>query len=111
MTPFVLPPMAAMAVMAFVSDCFVMMSRGRMFFSSRLRTAWPTRRHSSRFPASMAGIDEVSGKLRPIASSVMPQVLKEAAMPQPPGPGQAVRMICSLSSQLIVPCASFAAAS
>ena len=103
MTPLVEPPTAAMALMALVKAVFVRMSRGRRLRSSRSFTASPTRRHSARFASSMAGMLELLGSIRPSASLAMPQVLKEAAMPQPPAPGQAWRIISSDSSRVISP--------
>mmetsp|Transcript_3241 Transcript_3241/g.7979 ORF Transcript_3241/g.7979 Transcript_3241/m.7979 type:complete len:298 (+) Transcript_3241:342-1235(+) len=55
-TAFVDPPSAMMTTIAFSKAAFVMMSRGRMSFSSRFRTAWPTILHSSIFSGSSAGM-------------------------------------------------------
>ena len=57
-TALVLPPRAITVTMAFSKAARVMMSRGLMSFSSRLRTAAPARSHSWRFRASSAGVDE-----------------------------------------------------
>ena len=106
--PLVEPPMAAIAAAALLKAVLVRMSRGRISFCSRFFTSAPVLPHSSVFPGSMAGIELLWGGESPMASRAIPQVLKEAAMPQPPGPGQATRRISSASSCSIAPTAAAA---
>jgi hypothetical protein len=61
--------------------------------------------------ASIAGVELLWGGIKPIASIANPQVLNEAAIPQPPGPGQAARRIASASSWEIAPTLAAACAS
>jgi hypothetical protein len=92
-TPLVEPPMAAMAVMALVKAAAGEDVAGADVAFEEEAHGLADAAAFVRLAASTAGMEEVSGRLRPMASMAMPQVLKEAAMPQPPGPGQAARMM------------------
>jgi hypothetical protein len=49
----------------------VMMSRGRMFFASRLYMAGPIEAHSACFSSDSAGNDEEPGSVMPKASAAL----------------------------------------
>lgn len=57
--------------MAFSNADRVMISRGRIFFSSRLRMAAPTEAHSRSFSGYSAGNDEDPGRVMPRASAAL----------------------------------------
>lgn len=53
-----------------------MMSRGRMFFSSMVSIAGPTRSHSSCFSLYAVGVEDEPGRVMPIASAAEAIVLR-----------------------------------
>src|SRR5487761_2762114 len=57
-TALVDPPSTVTSTMAFSKAARVMMSRGLMSFSSKLRIAAPERTHSSSFSGSSAGVED-----------------------------------------------------
>lgn len=57
--------------MAFSKAERVMMSRGRMFFSSRFRMTGPVDWHSCTFSCDSAGYDEDPGSVMPSASAAL----------------------------------------
>lgn len=61
--------------MAFSKAARVMMSRGLMFFSRRLRMAAPTVSHSCIFSGYSAGKLDEPGRVMPIASAALAMVL------------------------------------
>jgi hypothetical protein len=76
-------------VMAFSKALRVMMSRGRMFFLMRLRTAAPALRQSLALLLGDGGWAELLGRLMPRASMAVAMVLAVYMPPQEPGPGMA----------------------
>ena len=78
---------------AFSSAERVMMSRGLMSFSRRVRIAKPASRHSCCLAGEMAGLEEEPGRVMPRASIAVAIVLAVYMPPQAPGPGHACRMI------------------
>ena len=54
---------------AFSNAVRVIMSRGRIFFSRRLRSAGPTDLHSSNFSSDSAGKDDDPGRVIPRTSA------------------------------------------
>ena len=91
-TALVEPPRIVMTVMAFSNASLVMMSRGFRSRSINKRMAAPTRAHSSRLAGLLAGIEELKGRLMPIASIAEAMVLAVYIPPHAPGPGHAFRM-------------------
>ena len=66
---------------------------------------------SSFFRGSTAGIEQLPGRLIPMASMADAMVLAVYMPPQAPGPGQAVHSMPCLSSSVIVPAENFPTAS
>ena len=79
--------MAAMAAVAFSKARRVRMSRGRIWCCSRLRTAAPTSRHSTRFWSSTAGIELLCGSIKPIASIATAPGVERGGDAAAAGPG------------------------
>ena len=78
-----------MSVSAFSKASRVMIWRGVRSCSNSARIARPTRSVSPRLAVPVAGMDELKGRLMPIASMALAMVLAVYMPPQAPGPGQA----------------------
>jgi len=63
--------MCATRTIAFSKAALVMMSRGRMFFSTRFLKAGPTESHSSNFSLYSAGKEASPGRVIPSASAAL----------------------------------------
>src|ERR1700738_1312875 len=92
-TAFVLPPKAIVRVIAFLKAAGVIISRGLISCSRRFRIAGPTARHSAILPSEVAGVEELPGRVMPIASAALAIVLAVYIPPHAPAPGQAWRII------------------
>jgi hypothetical protein len=66
--------MCGSLTMAFSKAARVMISRGRMFFSSRFLMAAPIESHSANLSGSSAGNEDDPGKVMPIASDALAMV-------------------------------------
>ncbi len=102
-TALVEPPSTVTSTMAFSNASRVMMSLGLISFSRRFFMASPALKHSSSFFSSIAGVDELYGRLMPIASIAEAIVLAVYIPPHAPGPGQDLLTISCLVSSLILP--------
>ena len=102
-TALVEPPRAIVTTIAFSKARRVMMSRGLMSCSRRLRTAAPARRHSSNLPGSTAGMLALSGSDIPRASIAVAMVLAVYMPPQAPAPGHAWRTMLARRESSIRP--------
>ena len=90
-------------VMAFSKASRVMMSRGRIFFSTKFTTAAPAALASASLSSDTASWAELSGKLIPKASIAEDMVLAVYIPPQDPGPGMAFFSISVSSLWEILP--------
>src|SRR5699024_2694849 len=88
-------------VIAFSNDSFVIISLGKIPFSSNLYTALPASSHSCAFASDVAGFEAFPGKLIPIASTADAIVLAVYIPPHEPGPGHEQRsMACNCSVEI-----------
>ena len=110
-TALVDPPRAITTVMAFSNAFLVMMSRGRMFFLSRFRTAEPASSQSRVFSCDTAACADEFGKLMPKASMAEAMVLAVYMPPHEPAPGTATSATASTSSAEQAPAAFLPTAS
>ena len=103
MTALVDPPVALTTVTAFSKALRVMMSDGRMLFSSSRLMAGPTFAISSRFACDTAGLDDEYGSDMPMASTAEAMVLAVYMPPHDPAPGHALWMMSSYAASSILP--------
>ena len=105
------PPRARHVVIAFSKAFFVIISRGRIFFSSKLRTASPAFSQSFFLLSPTAVWALLPGKLIPNASIALAMVFAVYIPPQEPGPGIALFSTSFKPSSSRVPFACFPTAS
>mmetsp|Transcript_22983 Transcript_22983/g.45235 ORF Transcript_22983/g.45235 Transcript_22983/m.45235 type:complete len:249 (-) Transcript_22983:422-1168(-) len=102
-TALVEPPRATTHVIAFSKAFLVIISDGRIFFSSSSLTAFPTRSHSLTLSADTAGLLDEKGRDMPSASMADAIVLAVYMPPHAPGPGHALHTMSRRSASSIVP--------
>ena len=90
---FVDPPVAAAIVTAFSNASRVMMSRARIFFSSKRITCLPDSTANASRSTSTAGGEPLPGNAIPIASAAQAIVLAVNCPPQLPADGHAPHSI------------------
>ena len=88
-TALVEPPNKVISLNAFSSDFLVTMSLGFRSNSSSFSILLPATSHSMTFSALLAGLEELYGRVIPIASMALAMVLAVYIPPQAPGPGHA----------------------
>src|SRR5690606_34254256 len=97
------PPSAMTTAMAFSNACVVMMSFGVMPSSISRSSAAPAASTSLRLASDSAGLDELPGRLMPMASMAAAMVLAVYMPPHEPGPGQAWHSMAYSSSSSMRP--------
>mmetsp|Transcript_81464 Transcript_81464/g.213877 ORF Transcript_81464/g.213877 Transcript_81464/m.213877 type:complete len:291 (+) Transcript_81464:459-1331(+) len=102
-TAFVEPPRAFTTTMAFSKDFFVRMSSGFRFLSSSWRITGTSLLHSSRFSGDSAGIEELPGRDRPMASIAQAIVFAVYMPPHAPAPGMALRTTSARAASSMPP--------
>ena len=101
-TALVDPPSAMTTVIAFSNASFVIISLGRMPFSSKLSTAAPARSQSRFLSSDTAACAELLGKLIPSASIADAIVFAVYIPPHDPAPGIAFASISASSASSIL---------